>query len=77
MLDAGRGMGHILDARGGALSSNRSIVPVSVDRAAIANGLSTAFCLPLRDAIDKVPSLYATASLEGLVSSENNGKDDR
>lgn len=77
LLDAGRGMGHILDARGGGLSWSRPIVPISANRAAVANGLSTAFSVPLHDAIDRVPSLYATASLEGLVSPENNGKDDR
>lgn len=51
-------IGHILDPRAGALSAKRSLVSVSADTAALADGLSTALCLMNQD--------QATAAIDGL-----------
>ncbi|TQV78535.1 FAD:protein FMN transferase [Denitrobaculum tricleocarpae] len=77
LLDAGNTVGHILDPRSGGLARTWAVVSVSAERAAMADGLSTAFCLLPRAAIERVLPLYASASLEVLASSENNGRDDR
>lgn len=77
LLDARNGIGHILDPRSGGFVRTWAVVSVSADRAAVADGLSTAFCLLPRAAIDKVLPLYASASLEALAASETTGKDDR
>jgi len=61
------GDGHILDPRAGAPGGLWSIASVSADRAAVADGLSTAFCLLSKTEIDRILLEFSTARLELLV----------
>ncbi len=67
LLDPGNGIGHILDPRSGKPAQSWKLVSVSSDRAAIADGLSTAFCLLPRETIDRTLPVYPSASLELLI----------
>jgi len=61
------GDGHILDPRAGAPGGMWRAVSVSADRAAVADGLSTAFCLLSKPEIDRVLLEFSTARLELLA----------
>ena len=68
LLDAARGAGHILDPRTGRPAARWRLASVSAPRAALADALSTAFCLMDRPAIDRALAQHRDATLEALVS---------
>ena len=68
LLDAARGTGHILDPRTGEPAARWRLASVSAPRAALADALSTAFCLMDRRAIDRALAHHPDATLEALVS---------
>ena len=68
LLDAARGTGHILDPRTGEPAAGWRLASVSAPRAALADALSTAFCLMDRRAIDAALARHRDAALESLVS---------
>ncbi|MCY3754196.1 MAG: FAD:protein FMN transferase [Alphaproteobacteria bacterium] len=68
LLDAARGAGHILDPRTGKPAARWRLASVSAPRAALADALSTAFCLMDRPAIDRALAQHRAATLEALVS---------
>ena len=68
LLDAARGAGHILDPRTGEPAARWRLASVSAPRAALADALSTAFCLMDRPAIDRALAQHRDATLEALVS---------
>ncbi|MYD99954.1 MAG: FAD:protein FMN transferase [Alphaproteobacteria bacterium] len=68
LLDAARGAGHILDPRTGEPTARWRLASVSAPRAALADALSTAFCLMERRAIDAALARHPDAALEALVS---------
>ena len=55
---------HILDPRGGA--PRWAVAAVSADRAAVADALSTAFCVMDRPAIDRALRAFPGARVEVL-----------
>ena len=61
----GQGLPHILSPKGG--SPLWSIASVSAPRAALADALSTAFCLMDRSAIDAALAQFPDARLEALA----------
>lgn len=67
LIDPGHRVGHILDPRNAVPAESWKLVSVSSERAAVADGLSTAFCLLPRAAIAQVLANYPNASLELLV----------
>lgn len=67
LIEANHRVGHILDPRSGVPSKSWKLVSVSADRAALADGLSTAFCLLPRATIDQVLAKHPNAALEILV----------
>ena len=67
VLDPRGRVGHILDPRSGTPAKAWKLVSVSADRAALADGLSTAFSLLPRATIAKALRRYPDASLEILV----------
>ena len=68
LLDPRRGAGHILDPRTGEPAARWRLASVSAPRAALADALSTAFCLMDRRAIDRALAYHPRATLEALVS---------
>ena len=68
LLDAERGAGHILDPETGNPAAHWRLVSVSAPRAALADALSTAFCLMDRPAIEAALARHSGAALEALVS---------
>ncbi len=68
LLDVTRGAGHILDPRTGDPAAYWRLASVSAPRAALADALSTAFCLMGRRAIDAALARHSDAALEALVS---------
>lgn len=66
VLDARRGVGHILDPQSGAAAGRWSLVSVSAPSAAVADGLSTAFCLMQHGAIADALTRFPDARLEEL-----------
>lgn len=68
LLDAARGAGHILDPRTGEPAACWRLASVSAPRAALADALSTGFCLMDRPAIDRALAQHRDATLEALVS---------
>ena len=68
LLYAARGAGHILDPRTGEPAARWRLASVSAPRAALADALSTAFCLMDRRAIDAALARHPEAALEALVS---------
>lgn len=67
LLGGKGGAFHILDPRTGLPGSRWNIASVSADRAAVADGLSTAFCLMPRNRIDSAIGQFDSASLEALT----------
>ncbi len=67
LLDPAGRIGHILDPRDGQPGGRWQLVSVSAPRAALADGLSTAFCLMPRGAIAAALRRYPEATLETLV----------
>lgn len=63
-IDRGGGVGHILDPRTGRPADHWRLVSVSAETAAVADGLSTAFCLMPRRAIDAALAQFPDAALE-------------
>ncbi len=68
LVDAARGAGHILDPRTGEPAARWRLASVSAPRAALADALSTAFCLMDRPAMDTALARHPGAALEALVS---------
>ncbi len=67
LLDPAGRVGHILDPRSGEPGGRWKLVSVAADRAALADGLSTACCLLSRDAIAVALGAHPDASLEALL----------
>ena len=67
LLDRSGRIGHILDPRSGRPSNQWQLVSVSAKSAALADGLSTAFCLMARAEIEEALKRFPDASLEVLV----------
>ncbi|WP_282610949.1 FAD:protein FMN transferase [Pelagibius sp. Alg239-R121] len=67
LLDRKGRVGHILDPRNGQIADSWNLVSVSAERAAIADGLSTACCLLSRASIERVLATQPGAKLEALV----------
>ncbi|MDT8343807.1 MAG: FAD:protein FMN transferase [Thermohalobaculum sp.] len=67
VLDPAGRVGHIFDPRTGAAAAGWRVVSVSAPRAALADGLSTAFALMARPAIDAALGASPGAALELLV----------
>lgn len=59
--------GHILEPRRGASTRARKLVAVSADRAAVADGLSTACCLLSDDDAEAAVATFTGARLETLI----------
>ena len=68
LVDAARGTGHILDPRTGVPAATWRLSSVSARRAALADALSTAFCLMDQGAIDTALTHHPGARLEALLS---------
>lgn len=62
------GSGHILDPRTGRPGGAWRLVAVSAGRAALADGLSTAFCIMDRNAVAAALAVFADARVEHLDS---------
>nr|WP_325166430.1 FAD:protein FMN transferase [Thermohalobaculum xanthum] len=67
VLDAGGAVGHILDPRGGHAAPGWRLVSVSAPKAALADGLSTAFALMERPRIDAALARHPETRLEVLI----------
>ncbi|MDA4844410.1 FAD:protein FMN transferase [Hoeflea poritis] len=67
VLDREGRLGHILDPRTGRPGALWQLVSVSAQSAALADGLSTAFCLNARGAIDAVVAALPDVKLEYLA----------
>ncbi|MCY6380180.1 FAD:protein FMN transferase [Hoeflea prorocentri] len=67
VLDATGSIGHIIDPRTGRPGGQWSLVSVSAANAALADGLSTAFCLMTREQIDATLAAMPNVSLEILI----------
>lgn len=67
LLDRAGEIGHILDPRSGRPGGQWQLVSVAAGRAALADGLSTAFCLMDQRAIAAVLAGYPDATLEALL----------
>lgn len=67
VLDPSGTVGHIIDPRSGRPGGRWGLVSVSARSAALADGLSTAFCLMSRPQIDAALAEMADVSLEILV----------
>lgn len=61
------GPGHIIDPRSGRPGARWDLVSVSADRAVLADGLSTAFCVMERDDIAQALRLFGTAQIEYIA----------
>jgi len=66
-LLGGVGDGHILDPRAGAPADLWRVSSGSADRAAVADGLSTAFCLMSRAEVDLALRAFSNARVELLT----------
>ncbi|MEC5290927.1 FAD:protein FMN transferase [Aurantimonas sp. C2-6-R+9] len=66
-LDKAGRVGHILDPRTGHAEARWRLVSVAADSAALADGLSTAFCLMPRHAIKTVLQAHPNVSLEAIL----------
>lgn len=66
-LGPGDRSGHILDPRSGTAAARWRLVSVAASSAALADGLSTAFCLLSRNDIDRALAAHPDASLEALL----------
>lgn len=67
LLDRSGKVGHILDPRTGQPGGRWQLASVSAPNAALADGLSTAFCLLTRDAISDTLAEHPGSSLEALL----------
>ena len=67
LLDRAGEVGHILDPRSGRPAGRWQLVSVAAGRAALADGLSTAFCLMDEEAIATILAAYPDATLEALL----------
>lgn len=67
LLDPSGRIGHILDPRSGEPGGRWRLVSVAAERAALADGLSTACCLLSRDAIAAALAAHPGTSLEALL----------
>jgi thiamine biosynthesis lipoprotein len=67
LLDPSGRVGHILDPRSGEPGGRWRLVSIAADRAALADGLSTACCLLPRDAIAAALAAHPGSSLEALL----------
>ncbi|WP_136656784.1 FAD:protein FMN transferase [Nitratireductor sp. XY-223] len=67
VLDPDGRIGHILDPRTGRPGGQWRLVSVSANSAALADGLSTAFCLNARETIDAVVASMPGVTLEYLA----------
>ena len=67
VLDPAGRIGHIVDPRSGRPGGLWRQVSVSASRAALADGLSTAFCLMPRSLIERAVAAYPGARVEALV----------
>jgi thiamine biosynthesis lipoprotein len=67
LIDRRRGIGHIFDPATGMTAAAWDVVSVSAPRAAVADGLSTAFCLMTRAQIDRAMAGFADARIEALA----------
>lgn len=66
-LDKAGRVGHILDPRTGRAEARWRLVSVAAGSAALADGLSTAFCLMPGDAIDSLLQAHPDVSLEAIL----------
>ncbi|WP_415182357.1 FAD:protein FMN transferase [Phaeovulum sp.] len=64
VLDVAGNVGHILNPKNGQPATLRTLVSVSAERAALADALSTAFCLMDDTAIAQAMSIYPEVRLE-------------
>ena len=67
VLDPAGQIGHIVDPRTGRPGGLWHQVSVSAPRAALADGLSTAFCLMPRGPIERAVAAYSGARVESLL----------
>lgn len=67
LLDPAGRVGHILDPRSGEPGGQWRLVSLAAERAALADGLSTAFCLMDHPAITAALARYPDVSLEALL----------
>jgi len=67
VLDRAGQIGHIVDPRTGRPGGTWRLATVSAPAAALADGLSTAFCLLERDLIEQTLSAYPAARIEALL----------
>jgi thiamine biosynthesis lipoprotein len=67
VLDAAGDVGHILDPKSGQPGGLWRQVTVSAPSAALADGLSTAFCLMPRDRVERALAAYPGARVEALL----------
>jgi thiamine biosynthesis lipoprotein len=67
VLDRAGRVGHIVDPRTGLPGGLWRQVSVSAPRAAVADGLSTAFCLMPRNLIERTVAAYPGARVEALL----------
>jgi thiamine biosynthesis lipoprotein len=67
VLDRAGHIGHIVDPRTGRPGGLWRQVSVSAPRAALADGLSTAFCLIPRDLMERAVAAYPGAQVEALL----------
>ena len=68
LVDPGRGAGHILDPRTGEPAARWRLASVSAPRAALADALSTAFCLMDRRTVNAALARHPEAALEALIA---------
>ncbi len=64
VLDPAGRVGHIFAPATGQVATTRALVAVSAPRAALADGLSTAFCLMPDDAVRRAIGVFPGAALE-------------
>lgn len=67
MIDPAGKLGHIFDPATGSPAGRHALISVSAPDAAIADGLSTAFCLMGRNAIDASIAAYPQARIEAIL----------
>jgi thiamine biosynthesis lipoprotein len=67
LIDRDQGIGHILDPRTGAAATERLLVAVSAESAAVADGLSTGCCLLTDAEAARAVAQFAGARLDALI----------
>lgn len=67
VLDGAGTVGHILDPLNGVPASAHKLVSVTADSAALADALSTAFCMMDGPAIDRTLRIHRSARLEHIA----------